>query len=89
MRESRTYGSVRGALSNERPYRDRGRDVAIRAVSFIPRDTHHPRGEAVDGYRPSRSRKGEIAHSASQTRVNALMLHPSYRYFAAAARSAS
>src|SRR5882762_9115525 len=24
MRESRTYGSVRGALRNERPYRDRG-----------------------------------------------------------------
>ena len=24
MRESCTYGSVRGALSNERPYRDRG-----------------------------------------------------------------
>jgi hypothetical protein len=24
MRESRLYGSVRGALSNERPYRDRG-----------------------------------------------------------------
>jgi len=23
MRESRTYGSVRGALSNERPYRDK------------------------------------------------------------------
>ena len=23
MRESRLYGSVRGALSNERPYRDR------------------------------------------------------------------
>jgi hypothetical protein len=23
MRESRSYGSVRGALSNERPYRDR------------------------------------------------------------------
>jgi hypothetical protein len=23
MRERRTYGSVRGALSNERPYRDR------------------------------------------------------------------
>ena len=22
MRQSRTYGSVRGALSNERPYRD-------------------------------------------------------------------
>jgi hypothetical protein len=27
MRESRTYGSVRGALSNERPYRD-PRDAA-------------------------------------------------------------
>lgn len=25
MRESRKYGSVRGALSNERPYRDIGR----------------------------------------------------------------
>ena len=25
MRESRTYGSVRGALRNERPYRDRQR----------------------------------------------------------------
>ena len=24
MRESRTYGSVRGALSNERPYRNPG-----------------------------------------------------------------
>ncbi len=24
MRESRTYGSVRGALSNERPYRVNG-----------------------------------------------------------------
>ena len=27
MQESRTYGSVRGALSNERPYRDRLRRV--------------------------------------------------------------
>ena len=31
MRESRTYGSVRGALSNERPYRDR---------RFVPADFH-------------------------------------------------
>ena len=32
MRESRTYGSVRGALSNERPYRDRcaRNDVSLR-----------------------------------------------------------
>jgi hypothetical protein len=37
MRESRTYGSVRGALSNERPYRDRPCTVpTVRAgrVSF-------------------------------------------------------
>jgi hypothetical protein len=29
MRESRTYGSVRGALSNERPYRDRFTETQI------------------------------------------------------------
>ena len=29
MRESRTYGSVRGALRNERPYRDRGDDGSV------------------------------------------------------------
>jgi hypothetical protein len=29
MRESRTYGSVRGALSNERPYRVPTDDVAV------------------------------------------------------------
>ena len=27
MRESRTYGSVRGALRKERPYRERGGSV--------------------------------------------------------------
>ena len=32
MRESRTYGSVRGALSNERPYRD----ISRRALSLTP-----------------------------------------------------
>jgi len=34
MRESRTYGSVRGALSNERPYRDR---TATRDEPLTPR----------------------------------------------------
>ena len=29
MREFRPYGSVRGALRNERPYRDRSYDVAL------------------------------------------------------------
>src|SRR5438045_5564136 len=38
MRESRTYGSVRGALSNERPYRDR------RKCS-----SHMTDNEAIDG----------------------------------------
>jgi hypothetical protein len=34
MRESRKYGSVRGATSNERPYRDRQPQAgAIQAVS--------------------------------------------------------
>ena len=37
MRESRTYGSVRGALSNERPYRDRGacHRTRIRATRWL------------------------------------------------------
>ena len=35
MRESRTYGSVRGALSNERPYRDRRRRVPTRIVCLL------------------------------------------------------
>jgi len=34
MRESRPYGSVRGALSNERPYRD---------FSFLPAWISFPR----------------------------------------------
>src|SRR3979409_2671763 len=38
MRESRTYGSVRGALSNERPYRDR-RSARNDGISF--RDRNH------------------------------------------------
>jgi hypothetical protein len=31
MRESRKYGSVRGALSNERPYRDRQPQKLVRS----------------------------------------------------------
>ena len=38
MRESRLYGSVRGALSNERPYRDRfARNDVERAVPRVLR----------------------------------------------------
>src|SRR6266446_6639469 len=33
MRQSRTYGSVRGALSNERPYRDPTSADALRAAA--------------------------------------------------------
>ena len=43
MRESRTYGSVRGALSNERPYRD------------LLRLLHVPGLEVERGVRASRS----------------------------------
>jgi hypothetical protein len=42
MRESRTYGSVRGALSNERPYRDqiaRLEDLCSTAAVNVPRRT--------------------------------------------------
>ena len=39
MRESRTYGSVRGALSNERPYREQLRavteDVLALALALV------------------------------------------------------
>ena len=43
MRESRTYGSVRGALSNERPYRVRLRGLSAR--QSIQRE--HGRGSRV------------------------------------------
>ena len=40
MRESRTYGSVRGALSNGRPYRDRfaRNDGGENSGAAVPRD---------------------------------------------------
>src|SRR5438034_11664254 len=37
MRESRTYGSVRGALSNERPYRDRSVPACCAAGTALTR----------------------------------------------------
>ena len=61
MREFRTSGSVRGALSNERPYRDYEPhksvvDVAWRMVTLVslsvrvpsplqPRGHHHPKAD--------------------------------------------
>ena len=56
MRESRSYGSVRGALSDERPYRElietwfsisslrqlRQRVTAIRCISFLVRSFATP-----------------------------------------------
>src|SRR3977135_2981817 len=43
MRESRTYGSVRGALSNGRPYRDRGacHRARIRATRSLAMTVQH------------------------------------------------
>jgi hypothetical protein len=38
MRESRTYGSVRGALSNERPYRYKRREfITLSKALFYTR----------------------------------------------------
>src|SRR5882724_13252282 len=39
MRESRTYGSVRGALRNERPYRDRFARNDVERAYLNPTDT--------------------------------------------------
>ncbi|MGY4283230.1 hypothetical protein ACVWXO_002450 [Bradyrhizobium sp. LM2.7] len=49
MRESRTYGSVRGALSNERPYRDRyaRNDCGVRGDYAKLTDTF-PNGPSPD-----------------------------------------
>ena len=44
MRESRTYGSVRGALSNERPYRDRSESAFTRVFNALwPCPPHNTR----------------------------------------------
>jgi hypothetical protein len=37
MRESRTYGSVRGALSNERPYRVLIKHLAVGVAALLTR----------------------------------------------------
>src|SRR5712675_3229060 len=51
MRESRTYGSVRGALSNERPYRDRfARNDGVRRSEFV--STHSARRAVKKNARP-------------------------------------
>ena len=57
MRESRTYGSVRGALSNERPYRDRfarNDDVLDRHWISSPRQ-HESKKSLI-----TRERRGEM-----------------------------
>src|SRR5882757_3716213 len=58
-----------------------GHDAAVRAVSFVPRDTHHPHlRHSFDGYRVIRSRQAEIGHAPPILRINAL---PSIRCDAA------
>src|SRR5467141_917791 len=46
MRESRTYGSVRGALSNERPYRDRFARNDGRGVGYFLTPSSPPSTQA-------------------------------------------
>ena len=69
MRESRTYGSVRGALSNERPYRDTNasssRSLAVRrwrgrSLSTTTQRTlgHLNNGTAAHSRREHRSSPG-------------------------------
>ena len=56
MRESRTYGSVRGALSNERPYRDRRacapRNAGGDALGLSPDCAVRCRARLHPGYTP-------------------------------------
>ena len=51
MRESRTSGSVRGALSNERPYRDPPGGPIFAGLSILHQShllSHKPAGSALD-----------------------------------------
>jgi hypothetical protein len=78
MRESRTYGSVRGALSNERPYRDAGgrllrRSLARRRQGFSARMLKQRRclaGPARVGA-PRRSRGREPRSPGNRARSSA------------------
>ena len=75
MREFRTYGSVRGALSNERPYRD-SRPQEARRMRAVPGDALQlsrvfgriasPRTTAA---RPNLSRSASIAVSRAFSRA--------------------
>src|SRR5215216_1512986 len=74
MRESRTYGSVRGALSYERPYRDRSvRTVrsfervrmARNRLAFAHPTALGPAGARTRGKRPIQSRRNPLWVSAS------------------------
>src|ERR1700716_83848 len=77
MRESRTYGFVRGALSNERPYRARlkGDSVCAPALRALPTRNN---GRDIDVVAIATRGHGtqERAYGPSQTGVNALMAHP-------------
>src|SRR5215216_7040569 len=54
MRESRTYGSVRGALSNERPYRDLALAKARAKRAHAVRTRVGQRGRAATAARDGR-----------------------------------
>ena len=63
MRESRTYGSVRGALSNERPYRDRDRAVP---TIFPQGDYRRMSGQAFAFARPHKFASDSIYFTAEK-----------------------
>jgi len=73
MRESRTYGSVRGALSNERPYRDRGHGASVEHAARAGRNP-----SAVT--RASRLPAGFAAHTGIGRAATAVIapLYPPY-----------
>ena len=82
MRESRTYGSVRGAPSNGRPYRNREIGLGYEALSFIcrhkspsgPLRAPIPRGEPRPGPMSAGLRRKAVCGSGCAETAKALGL---------------
>ena len=54
MRESRTPGSVRGALSNERPYRDSRESLKVSGADVVGLTEGNMDGRVIASARPTR-----------------------------------
>ena len=71
MPESGPYGSVRGALSNERPYRDR---KEMHSALFVALEPTNPTQQWLD-FVEDTSRNEEIARHASRLSNNVWLVN--------------